>query len=183
MQRAPFGRLAPLLLLASFGVGTALADPPHKPSAARSAASGLAIPPQANATPAVPPAGAASRPLPFPVLREPGQSFAASELARAYSRDLLPLLNPEAARLSADLALLDRYGTAPPPGHTVAAADSSDIRLVDSRRQGELTPEEKKQLEPPGPPLRTSIPSSVATSASLIGGLALLVKLLADMIK
>lgn len=120
--------------------------------------------------------------LPFVPVRGPGDRFVASNLSKTYDRDLLHLLNPEAARIRADLALLDRYGQA--PRHRVPVeVDSSNVRVVDAGKPDQISREEKEKLEPPAPPIKTTIPDAVASTASILGGLALLVKILSEMIR
>lgn len=87
-----------------------------------------------------------------------------------------------AAHQSRDLAWLDRYGD---PRPKRVETDSSNIHLVDeaARRATELTPDEKKALEPPSPPVQVGIPSPVAVGASLVGGIALLVKVIAALMR
>jgi hypothetical protein len=89
-------------------------------------------------------------------------------------------LRREASRPELALEFMDRYGTAPDPA--AAPQDSSDIRLAESGKPDQISDTEKKQLEPPRPPVSTSIPSYVAVPATLLGGLALLVKLIAEMV-
>jgi hypothetical protein len=46
-----------------------------------------------------------------------------------------------------------------------------------------MTPEEKAAALPPKPPISTAIPSPVAVAGSLVGGLAILVKLITALAK
>ena len=67
-----------------------------------------------------------------------------------------------------------------------AAADSSDIRLTrgdQGKRPTELTPEERAALSPAQPGAHVGIPSPVAATTALLGGFALLVKLLSELIR
>ena len=120
------------------------------------------------------------RALPFPPITEPGQSFAASDLTRRYTKNVMPFLRPDLAPPT-DLAQLDR--AAERSEARAAEADSSDVQLVDEqrRRAGPLTPEEKNQLVPPKPGAYVGIPGPVAATGALLGGLALLIKLIAEL--
>jgi len=121
--------------------------------------------------------------LAFRALSGSGDRFSVSDLTKAYERDLTTWTNTE--RTSAlDLAWLDRHGVAATGSGAAAAdaaADSSDLDVVDGasgRDPGTMTPQEKSAAEPPKPPVSVGIPSPVAIAGSLVGGLALLVKLI-----
>jgi hypothetical protein len=122
--------------------------------------------------------------LPFEPAMDPGEPFAASKLNKTYGKDLTRLLRPGARPRRTDLEVLDRYAVA--PEFVPAELDSSDIRLVGSRPEGsstELTPEDKRETTPPQAGVRVGIPSSVATSATILGGIALFVKVLTEFLK
>ena len=162
LAKAPPTAVALILLGLQFPVGAAGASP----------------------TPALP--DSARIPLPFEPATEPGESFAASKLNRTYAKDLTRLLRADAQRHRTDLELLDRYAEAPPPALSPAALDSSDIRLVGSRPEGsptELTPQVKQEAKPPQAGVQVGIPSPVAASATILGGIALFIKVLSEFLK
>jgi hypothetical protein len=67
-----------------------------------------------------------------------------------------------------------------------APADSSDIRLTraeQGRRPTELSPDEKAALDPPKPGAQVGIPGPVAATTALLGGFALLVKLISELVR
>ncbi len=150
---------------------------------------GLVLLTTAPAAPAsTPPLGAIAEPdsvverrLGFRPAPHPGDIFGVSNLTVSYEQTIASFSNPTSRR-NRDLAWLDRYGNQPP---RVAETDSSSIRLVDEakRRATELTPTEKKALEPPAPPVHVGIPSPVAVGASLVGGIALLAKVIAALLR
>jgi hypothetical protein len=123
--------------------------------------------------------------LPFVPLENPGDFFAASKLTRSYGKDLTPLLGSRrqpAART--DLETLDEYAAAPQPYDS--EPDSTDIRLLRERARrsaAEMTPEERAAAAKPEAGVRVGIPSPVAASATLIGGVALLAKILVEFFK
>jgi hypothetical protein len=121
------------------------------------------------------------RRLGFRPAPHPGDIFGVSHLTISYEKTVASFSNPNVQK-ARDLAWLDRYGDARP---RTADADSSDIRLVDEakRRATELTPEEKKALAPPAPPVHVGIPSPMAIGASLAGGVVLLAKVIAALLR
>ena len=123
---------------------------------------------------------AASRRLPFTPSHGAGQPFAASELTRRYGKDVTQFLRSEPVSLT-DLAQLDRMAEATTPG--TAGVDSSDLRLVEEqrRRATQLTPQEKEKLVPPQPGAHVGVPSAVAATGALLGGLGLLIKLIVEL--
>ena len=141
---------------------------------------------EAGSTPAPAPLDSTRLQLPFEPLQGPDDWFAVSPLSRAYAKDLTRLLRPAASRSWAELETLDRYAEGPPPGFVPAELDSSDIRLVGARPEGstaELTPEDKKEAKPAQAGVQVGIPSSVAASATIIGGIAMFIKVLTELIK
>ena len=121
------------------------------------------------------------RRLGFRPAPHPGDLFSVSNLTISYEQSIASFSNTT-SRQSRDLAWLDRYGNQRP---RMAETDSSNIRLVDEakRQATELTPTEKKTLEPPAPPVQVGIPSPVAVGASLLGGIALLAKVIAALLR
>ena len=76
------------------------------------------------------------------------------------------------------MAELDLHGRFP-LGDT--PEDSTAKALYERARRGdvaEVAPPEKAELAPPQPGVRTGIPSAVAATGALIGGLAILIKIL-----
>jgi hypothetical protein len=112
--------------------------------------------------------------LPFRPLTHPDDHFSASDLTMAYERDLSIFLSPNAPSYL-DLDQLDRY--------RYAAADSS--RRVwsdpDPEHVAQLTPEQKDEVTPPTAGVQVGIPSYVSVPGILIGGAALLVKVLSEL--
>jgi hypothetical protein len=139
-------------------------------------AGGWALPTAAAAPrsrPAAPDSGLAFRPLGGPTDR-----FSVSDLTRTYERDLTIWSNAGRQPVL-DLAWLDRYGGST-GGH--AAIDSSDIDVVGGAERREptaMTPDERAAAEPPQPGVQVGIPSPVAVAGALLGGVAVLVKLIA----
>ena len=126
--------------------------------------------------------------LPFSPSHSPEEPFAASELARLYTRNLGTFLGSEPHLSRADLRELDRYGAAPAPTPAAARAaeDTGGTRVVEaSGREAppQLTPEEKARAKPPEAGAHVGIPSPVAATTALLGGLGLLVKLIADLVR
>jgi hypothetical protein len=139
------------------------------------------------------PAQASTRPdsaaarLPFRLLDSPNGYFTVSNLTKAYGRDLSEWLKVQAPPTT-DLAQLDRYGRSRPiePAPAPAPEDSSDLALADAAKKHnptELTPEEKAALTPPQPGVHVGIPGTVAATGALIGGLALLAKIVTEFLR
>jgi len=152
---------------------------------------GLAVPAGA-ATPPPPPNPAAaqakvSTALPFRPLGAVDEYFTASNLTKLYGKDLTRFmkLDPQSR---ADLARLDRWGQPGEPRYAAAPApvDSSDIAVADrnaANNPATLTPEQKEALVPPQPGAHVGIPSAVATTGALVGGLALLAKIISEFVR
>lgn len=123
------------------------------------------------------PQASASPPLPFRAVRGPSDRFTASSLTMNYDRDLALFLN--ARPRSIDLAFLDRYGHAPPP---VSVWEDSTAKALFDRSQGtdvaEVAPGEKDALTPATAGVRMGIPSAVAATGAILGGIGLLIKIL-----
>ena len=131
------------------------------------------------AVPATRDSGLAFRPL-----RHSSDRFSVSDLTRLYERDLSVWTNVD-RQPAGDLAWLDRHGSARPV-RVAAHSDSSDLDVVEGaegRDPTAMTRAEKEAAEPPKPPISTAIPSPIAVAGSLVGGLAILVKLIAALAK
>ena len=75
---------------------------------------------------------------------------------------------------------------APAAAPDTAAADSSDIRLTragEGKKPTELAPGEKAALNPPQAGAHVGIPGPVAATSALLGGFALLVKLISELVR
>lgn len=106
--------------------------------------------------------------------------FACSLLTRPYEDDLIPFTNLRPA--PTDLAQLDALGNWVGDN----PADSADISLVDAQRaaeSSEIPAEEKEVLVPPAAGVQVGIPGPGPAIAAALGGLALLAKVLADLVR
>jgi hypothetical protein len=142
---------------------------------------GVAVP---AASGAAVPAGRDSA-LAFRPLSGATDRFSVSDLTRRYEHDLTPWSNPAAAS-ARDLAWLDRHGTAWPTPPPTVEPDTTDIDVVDEAAPGqhaEMTPTEKDAAEAPPPPVQVAIPDVISAGLPIIGGLALLVKMIVEMAK
>ena len=94
-----------------------------------------------------------------------------------YDRDLALFLNAGPRRT--DLAFLDLYGHAPPPE---SVWEDSTAKALFDRSQGtdvaEVAPGEKDALVPATAGVRVGIPSAVAATGAILGGIGLLIKIL-----
>ncbi len=94
-----------------------------------------------------------------------------------YDRDLALFLNTRSRRI--DLAVLDRHGHASPPA---TVWDDSTAKALFDRSQptdvAEVTPGEMDALTPPTAGVHMGIPSAVAATGALLGGIGLLIKIL-----
>lgn len=125
--------------------------------------------------------------LPFLATTSVDEFFTASNLTRLYGKDLVRFMSPQTASARYDLAALDHYGTpsnpqwVPPP-----LTPDSSISLTDEQRRrhpSDMTPEDRAALKPPEAGVHVGIPSAVAATTAFVGGLALLVKILAEMVR
>jgi hypothetical protein len=113
---------------------------------------------------------------PFRALRQAGERFTASSLTMRYDTDLALFLNPRDRRI--DLDDLDLHGRFP---YGDTPEDSTAKALYERAKRGEVaevTPPEKAEIAPPQPGVHTGIPSAAAATGALIGGLAILIKIL-----
>jgi len=94
-----------------------------------------------------------------------------------YDRDLALFLNTRPRRI--DLGDLDRYGHAPP---APSAWDDSTAKALFDRSQptdvAEVTPGEKDALTPATAGAKVGIPSAVAATGAILGGIGILIKIL-----
>jgi hypothetical protein len=119
---------------------------------------------------------AATTTLPFRPLGGPHDRFSASNLTVTYEKD--PTLFLNGSRPPIDLAQLDRYGHFP---YGDVPLDPNEKSLVGSPRPqsvADVSPQEKDELTPPTAGAHVGIPSAVAATGALLGGLAILVKIL-----
>ena len=75
---------------------------------------------------------------------------------------------------------VERYAAA---AYRDTTPDSSNVHLVDAARRAELTPEERAQAAPKKPGAHVGIPGPAAAAGALLGGLALLVKVIAALVR
>ena len=112
--------------------------------------------------------------LPFRSLTGPNDRFTASDLTMLYEKDTSLFLNPSAPPYL-DLEQLDRY--------QYSRADTT--RRVWSRpppdEVAELSPQEKDEITPPTAGVQVGIPSYISVPGTLIGGAALLIKVLSEL--
>ncbi|MFQ5601126.1 MAG: hypothetical protein ACE5G2_11310 [Candidatus Krumholzibacteriia bacterium] len=178
---ALFLGLTTLLLSTGGATAGASAAPTTISTAARAPSSTAA--PGAVSVPSQTTAPAdSSRPisLPFRPLSGPGDRFSISRLTEPYETDLTPFLSLEGMS-PVDLDVLDRHGYFPEFDVPVDSAGTHRLfREREPRRVAELTPEEKEELVPPQPGVTAGIPSAVAVTGTLLGGLGLLLKVLSD---
>ena len=116
------------------------------------------------------------RPLPFRPLQGPDDVFSASSLTISYDRAWMSFSNPRGPRI--DMAALDRHGYFPPgdvPADSLARALYERALHPDV---AEVTPADKDALSPPKAGAQVGIPSAVAATGALLGGLAILIKIL-----
>jgi hypothetical protein len=124
--------------------------------------------------------------LPFLPASEPGQTFTASRLTKTYNRDLMQFVRPVRRLPATEIAALDALPPARVAAPDSAVADSSDIRLTrngQGKRPTELSPTEKAALAPEKPGAHVGIPGPVAATTALLGGFALLVKLISELVR
>lgn len=123
---------------------------------------------------------AAADVLPFRPLSNPGDHFSASDLTIAYETDSSLFLNG-AAYSYLDLDELDRHGL---PRYEEDTADGSKRVRSESAPDdsvAELSPDEKDEAVPPPAGVQVGIPSYIAVPGTLIGGAALLAKVLSEL--
>ena len=113
---------------------------------------------------------------PIRLLVAPDGRFVTSRLALDHGRNETPFLSGTIVP-QLDLAELDAHGRFP-DGDVPADSTKRLFRHRPPQEAAALTPEEKKAAVPPEPGVHTGIPSAVAVTGTLLGGLALLVKIL-----
>ncbi len=123
--------------------------------------------------------------LPFLPASGAGEQFTASRLTKAYDHNLMQFVKPVRRVPPTELAGLDGLAASRPAPPDTAPVDSSDIRLTRAGQgqTAELTPEQKAALVPEQPGAHVGIPGPVAATTALLGGLALFVKLLTELIR
>ncbi|UCE03517.1 MAG: hypothetical protein JSW67_04830 [Candidatus Latescibacterota bacterium] len=108
----------------------------------------------------------------------PDGRFAASQLTRVYDRDPTLFLGESANLL--DPEQLDRYGWFP-YGDIPAGSDSKRLlQEADPNDVANLAPSEKDAIEGPEAGAYVGIPSAVAATGAVIGGLGLLAKFISE---
>ena len=134
-----------------------------------------AHPPEASGV-APSPLAAAARTLPFRPLQGPDDVFTASSLTIDYDHAWMSFSNPRGPRV--DMAALDRHGYFPLGD---VPADSAARALYERSLHpdvAEVTPADKEALSPPEAGAHVGIPSAAAATGALLGGLAILIKIL-----
>jgi hypothetical protein len=115
-------------------------------------------------------------PPPIEVFVAPDGRFVTSRLDRDHGRDPTPFLSGVIVS-QLDLSVLDAHGRFP-DGDVPADSTKKLVRGRPPQETAALSPEEKKAAAPPEPGVHTAIPSAVAATGALLGGIALLVKVL-----
>jgi hypothetical protein len=113
---------------------------------------------------------------PIRLLVAPDGRFVTSQLVLDHGRDETPFLTGVIVP-QLDLAELDAHGRFP-DGDVPADSTKRLFRHRPPQDAAALSPEEKKAAVPPEPGVHAGIPSAVAVTGTLLGGLALLVKIL-----
>ena len=118
--------------------------------------------------------------LPFLAAEHADDRFAVSGLTKTYDGHLVVFASQSSGRGPRTIEWLDEYSRRRAAA-AAAARDRSNVQLTTAGtgEAASIPPDEKKQLEPPKPPVSVGIPSPVAIAGSLAGGLVLLVKLIA----
>ena len=124
----------------------------------------------------VPAAEPPPSPAPLEVFVAPDGRFVTSRLDRDHGRDPTPFLSGVIVS-QLDLNVLDAHGRFP-DGDVPADSTKKLVRRRPPQETAALSPEEKKAAAPPEPGVHAGIPSAVAVTGTLLGGLALLVKVL-----
>lgn len=117
-----------------------------------------------------------SRPLPFLALSGPNGRFTASNLTAVYEKDPTSLLNRRGPRI--DLAQLDRHGHFPYGDTPIDPNEKSLVESTQPQEVADVSPTEREELTPPKAGAHVGIPSAAAATGALIGGLAILIKIL-----
>lgn len=125
-------------------------------------------------------ATASANSLPFRTINDPSERFTVSSLTAPYERDLDRILDLE-AKEPTDLAVLDEHGWFPMED-VPYRADSHDMfrQAAEAVSRDPLTPEEEVAGESGTAGVQVGIPSPVAVTGSILGGLGVLASILAD---
>lgn len=123
---------------------------------------------------------AAANPLPFRALEDSADRFTVSELTAPYERNLDQILDVEEAQPT-DLAVLDAHGWFP-MDDVPYRTDTYDMlrEAADEVSQDPLTPEEEVAEESGTAGVQVGIPSPVAVTGTILGGIGVLASILAD---
>ena len=135
----------------------------------------IAWPALAGAVPS-PEATPTTHTLPFRPLQGPDDVFTASSLTMDYDRAWMSFSNPRGPKV--DLSMLDRHGYFPPGD---VPADSAARALYERSLHPDVaavTPADKDAVTPPTAGAHVGIPGAAAATGALIGGLAILIKIL-----
>jgi hypothetical protein len=127
-------------------------------------------------------AGASEASLPFVAVSSDQEIFASSHLTRTYAPDRTYILSAPQLRRT-ELARLDRWGWF--PADDVPAPDDSETGRVaqqTSPAPEELVPADELRADQPAQAgVHVGIPSVVAATGAALGGLVLLVQVLAGL--
>ena len=123
---------------------------------------------------------AAANSLPFRTLKGSADRFTVSELTAPYERNLDRILDVEPAEPT-DLAVLDAHGWFP-MDDIPYRPDTHDMlrQAADEISKDPLTPEEKVAEESGTAGVNVGIPSPVAVTGTILGGIGVLASILAD---
>ena len=135
----------------------------------------------AAGAPALARASTASR-LPFVAVKSDQEIFASSHLTKTYAPDQTYLLRAPRLRRT-DLARLDRWGWFPADDVPVPdASETGRVAQQTSPAREELVPADELRADQPAQAgVHVGIPSAVAATGAALGGLVLLVQVLAGL--
>lgn len=114
----------------------------------------------------------------FVPLRSEQDIFTPSILTKTYGPDRTFLFSrPEVRRF--DLEQLDRWGHAPTLAVPESAGETGRLEHESTPSVAELSEEEQRALQPPQAGVQVGIPSAAAATGAALGGIVLLVQVLA----